>query len=97
MRSLKDIFTNLKADREILFEKGLWCIYRRLDGPVTPFRPVNGIYVIHRCVKVERSLNHGEWRCGNGQWHGCGKVAPEGIQALYILNGWDNNIQKEIS
>ena len=92
MRSLEDIFyinhTNTK--REILFEKGLWCIYRRTYTPPARYgRPCDGVYVIHRCVNVEKALNGGVWVCGNGFGHGCGKVAPAGIQALYILNRWD--------
>ena len=88
MRSLEDIFYKNPTEREIRFEKGFWCIYRRSDV-VTEYTTHNGIYVIHRCVKTQKALNYLEWRCGNGMGYGCGKVAPEGIQALYILSGWD--------
>lgn len=85
MRTLNDIFWNHKTPREILFEDGLWCMYRR-----APYKTVPGAcYVIHRCSKVSRALNHDTWVCGNRQKYGCGETAPEGIQALYILNGWD--------
>ena len=91
MRSLKDIFYNVKAEREILFEDGEWCIYRRVDhSPVSTSRPVaNGCYIIHRCEKVQKALNRDTWVCGNKREHGCGETAPEGLQGLYILHGWD--------
>ena len=87
MRTLEDIFWNHTAKRKILFEDGEWCIYRKVDGPVSIYKPTN-LYVIHRCKKVRNALDHDHWECGSGQGHGCRKTAPDGIQALYILSGW---------
>ncbi len=92
MRALSDIFYHSTVKREVLFEDGDWCIYRRADLHNEQSQS-NGIYVIHRCESSVGAVNHKTWLCGSvskgsGTGLKCTELAPEGIQGLYILVQW---------
>ena len=72
MRRLDDIFDEYK--RIILFEDGMWCIYRK-NG--------NRCYIIHRCDKVNKAENPTNTTC-----HACSEAMPEALRGLFILNEW---------
>ena len=76
MRTLEDILSGHHdtAEREILFEDGEWCIYRRLK---------DRCYIIHRCDKVNRAQNPHHNAC-----HGCSAVMPEPLSGLFRLSEW---------
>jgi hypothetical protein len=88
MRKLNEIFVdNATTTREILFEEGLWCLYRK----ETDVDPIN---VIHRCGKVRWAIDMSkdtEWECGNNETDGsgCGEAAPDKLKGLYKLYMWD--------
>ncbi len=85
MIKLKDIFSKVRhggdpATREILFEDGLWCIYKRI-----PQGDVDDKYnLIHRCTLGTKAvfLKPSPITCG------CGTEAPEGILGLLKLQQW---------
>ena len=63
------------AIREILFEDGLWCIYRRVD---------NRCYIIHRCDVAHKAQNPTDTEC-----HACRAVTPVELKGLFLLNEWE--------
>ncbi len=76
MKSLHEILSKYhdNKQRDILFEDGEWCIYRRLN---------DRCYIIHRCGKVNKAQNPMANKC-----HGCGEVTPEALKGLFKLNEW---------
>lgn len=88
MITLEEIFTEIPAKRTILFEEGLWCIYKRQDRGLP-----DDSFAIHRCSSNVRALNHDWWICGNEDHRsysvGCGEEAPDSIKTLLILYRWE--------
>ena len=78
MRSLEEIFGSLDAStREVLFEDGMWCLYRR-------FSRLSGIYyIIHRCDKVTMAHTIKKDFCV------CGEALPVALKGLFLLNAWE--------
>ena len=83
MRKLTDIFKSMGSKREILFEDGEWCIYRKLGGLD------DGEHIVHRCDMVHEACKEETFVCGNRRGAGCGEEAPDSIKTLYILHRWD--------
>ena len=83
MRTLNDIFEAFGYEREVLFEDGEWCIYRKLGGRD------KGEHVVHRCGDVSEACIAGQFVCGNLRNGGCGEEAPDSIKTLAILQAWD--------
>lgn len=87
MKDLDDIFSSI-AKREILFEEGDWCIYRKDSDTVT-----DRLNVVHRCDQSAMSMNNStaKWVCGNGSHNGggCGEPAPEKLKGLFMLYTWE--------
>jgi hypothetical protein len=88
MRLLEDIFDSSEmTSREILFEEGLWCLYRKESD----LDPIN---VIHRCANVRWAIDMSrdtEWACGNNETDGsgCGEIAPDKLKGLYMMYMWE--------
>ena len=77
MRNLEDIL-NVRHDvsnREVLFEDGEWCIYRRVH---------DRCYIIHRCATAHKAMNPTDNEC-----HACSEVMPEALKGLFILHEWE--------
>jgi hypothetical protein len=75
----KQIRTNI-IKREILFEDGLWCIYKRTPADINSTHSL-----IHRCsIYVwSATLKTLPVRCPE-----CEEAAPEGILGLLELQQW---------
>ena len=76
MRSLDNIFSSFlyAAKREVIFEDGEWCIYRRQDSRD---------YIVHRCDKVNTAHNPHINTCV------CGAVMPVELKGLVLLSEWE--------
>ena len=76
MRSLESILdiNHDQVKREILFEDGKWCIYRRAN---------DRCYIIHRCNHTTRAHSSMADRC-----HECNEVMPVALKGLFMLNEW---------
>ena len=86
MKDLDKIFTNT-VTREILFEEGDWCIYRKETSTRTDV-----FNVIHRCDKTCMSMSRNTklWVCGTGAREGgCGEPVPEKLKGLFMLYTWE--------
>ncbi len=97
MRALSDIFGTSSRSmgaiyREILFEDGLWCMYRRPDYDD------GRALIIHRCAPsqcavatdITKSDDIAKATCGNGgRDGGCGEHVPEKLQGLYMMYVWE--------
>ncbi len=98
MRELSDIFRAKQGQvkREILFEDGKWCMYKRsLEGCV---RDARKTFIVHRCAKSRFAIyveNGGdrktEWVCGSGDTGegGCGAETPEAMKGMWCLYEWE--------
>jgi len=84
MRTLEDIF-GTRVKRDILFEDGLWCIYRRdMTGAQRRRRVLDrGVFIAHRCSKSVGAPYPGKYTCT------CQTEAPDSIRTLYTLHQWD--------
>ena len=100
MRTLDDIY-HLDGDhREILFEDGLWCLYRNNGNDRVPGREV---FITHRCNRSKGAVATslfldgsyqtkpgGSITCGSGIVNsGCEVPVPDGLVALFILHKWE--------
>jgi hypothetical protein len=94
MRSLDNIFRHINIygiEREILFEEGEWCMYRRTN--IDDMAPL----ILHRCSKAQFSLApvNGTcdltWICGGDQpkGSGCGETTPPALKGLWYLYTWE--------
>ena len=89
MLTLEQIFehhNNRPAERKVVFEDGLWCIYERI-----PEETEGRFHLIHRCDLGTYALytddrpnsTPDDMCCGK-----CKRVPPDGIQALLKLQRW---------
>ncbi len=77
MRSLESILSlyHESTTRDILFEDGEWCLYRRIN---------DRCYIIHRCGKVNKAQTPRDNSCP-----GCGETTPVALKGLFALNAWE--------
>ncbi len=85
MRSLAVILKGKdRCRREILFEEGEWCIYRRPKYGWQPADTNYMHYIIHRCAEACNAIDAEEhYKCE------CGETAPDSIKTLFIIQTWD--------
>ena len=91
MRSLEEIFgtTHVPSPhlvtREIVFELGKWCIYRRVS--------IRGdesmvFIMIHRCERANARTAIEAGYLDPGKCRGCGTKTPDDMQTIYALSAW---------
>ncbi|KKN92325.1 hypothetical protein LCGC14_0208160 [marine sediment metagenome] len=86
MIKLKDIFSPPhrsgaeSADRAILFEEGLWCLYKR-----TPADMSGRYHIIHRCTLGTNAVNVED---NSPQCNVCNAAPSDGIVGLLKLQRW---------
>jgi len=92
MRTIEDVFAAIDDQhgrvpkREILFEDGLWCIYRNPEERRLVVRRVADphVFIVHRCDKAKHAVLDDCWYCPH-----CDDAVPNSIKALYTLHQWD--------